>query len=192
MTAAHDYAHENADRFREELFDLLRIRSISTDETCRDEVRRAAEWIREDMLRIGLTRAEVMETGGHPAVYGEWLGAPEGAPTVLVYGHHDVQPAGLEFRAATRRNDNRLDRLHLHHVSFAHHRLVDFDGLGKVKAGCDEGIIFAATVLNNHVGSPVPGLHGRGPYPGILNGDPVSNSCAGTQKQQQASAYQTQ
>ena len=96
MTAAHDHARQNADRYREQLFELLRIRSISTDDACREEVRRAARWVAADLARIGISTAEVMETGGHPVVYGEWLGAPEGAPTVLVYGHYDVQPAAME------------------------------------------------------------------------------------------------
>ena len=96
MTSAFDFARDNRERFVSELFDLLRIPSVSTDPAYRDDVRRAAEWVAADMLRIGLTSAEVHETGGHPVVVGEWSGAPDGAPTVLVYGHYDVQPAVME------------------------------------------------------------------------------------------------
>jgi acetylornithine deacetylase/succinyl-diaminopimelate desuccinylase-like protein len=76
--------------YLEELKDYLRIPSISTDPDYRAEVRRAAEFLRGKMAEGGLT-AELIETAGHPLVYGEWLGA-SGAPTVLFYGHYDVQP----------------------------------------------------------------------------------------------------
>ncbi len=73
-----------------ELKDYLRIPSISTDPQYSGDVRRAAEFLRGKMAAAGLA-AEVIETAGHPLVYGEWLGAP-GAPTLLFYGHYDVQP----------------------------------------------------------------------------------------------------
>jgi len=87
---ALDYAHQNRDRFVEELKELLSIPSISTLPERAEDCRRAAEWLREHLDHIGL-EAEVIEGDGHPLVYGEWLEAP-GAPTVLVYGHYDVQP----------------------------------------------------------------------------------------------------
>lgn len=93
---AHDYAKTNADRFRQQLFDLLRIPSISTDPERKADVQRAAAWVADNLRRIGFSRVGVMPTDGHPVVYGEWLGAGENAPTVLVYGHYDVQPAELE------------------------------------------------------------------------------------------------
>lgn len=86
------YLEANQPRFREELLDLLRIPSVSTDPEMAGEVRRAAEWVAARLRRAGMTDVRLLETGGHPAVYGEWLGAP-GRPTVLVYGHFDVQPA---------------------------------------------------------------------------------------------------
>jgi acetylornithine deacetylase/succinyl-diaminopimelate desuccinylase-like protein len=95
MTAAHEYARNHAGRFRSELHDLLRIPSISTLPEHAGEVRRAAKWLRDNLLRIGFKTAEVINTEGHPIVYGEWLEAGETAPTVLVYGHYDVQPAEL-------------------------------------------------------------------------------------------------
>ncbi|HTQ79999.1 MAG TPA: dipeptidase [Thermoanaerobaculia bacterium] len=76
--------------YLEELKEYLRIPSISTDPHYQADVRRAAEFLRGKMVAAGLT-AEILETAGHPLVYGEWLGAP-GAPTVLFYGHYDVQP----------------------------------------------------------------------------------------------------
>jgi len=76
--------------YLEELKDYLRIPSISTDPDYKAEVRRAALFLRGKMAQGGLT-AELVETAGHPLVYGEWLGAP-GAATVLFYGHYDVQP----------------------------------------------------------------------------------------------------
>ncbi len=85
------YARNNHERFLEELIELLRIPSISTLPEHRDDIHRAARWLAEDMTRVGLQRVKVYPTGGHPVVYGEWMGA-EGAPTVLIYGHYDVQP----------------------------------------------------------------------------------------------------
>jgi acetylornithine deacetylase/succinyl-diaminopimelate desuccinylase-like protein len=71
--------------------DLLRIPSISALPEHAADCRRAAEWLVEALSRAGVEHAEVAETGGHPVVYADWLHAP-GAPTVLVYGHYDVQP----------------------------------------------------------------------------------------------------
>jgi acetylornithine deacetylase/succinyl-diaminopimelate desuccinylase-like protein len=85
------YISANYPRFRDELFDFLRIPSISARSEHNDDCRRAATWFAEKARAIGLS-TEVLETGGHPVVVAEWRGAPEGAATVLVYGHYDVQP----------------------------------------------------------------------------------------------------
>src|ERR1700722_11547833 len=85
------YARANRERFLSELNDLIAIPSISADPQSRGDVRRCAEALVERMRTIGLARAEVLETGGNPIAYGEWLGAP-GKPTILIYGHYDVQP----------------------------------------------------------------------------------------------------
>lgn len=77
--------------YLEELKDFIRIPSISTDPQYAGEVRRAADFLVGKLQAAGLT-AERIETAGHPLVYAEWLGAP-GKPTVLFYGHYDVQPA---------------------------------------------------------------------------------------------------
>lgn len=93
---ALSYARANASRFEAALIDLLRIPSISTLPEHVEDVERAAAWLIDEMQRIGLTRAEIFQKPGClPLVYGEWLGAGENAPTVLVYCHYDVQPARL-------------------------------------------------------------------------------------------------
>jgi acetylornithine deacetylase/succinyl-diaminopimelate desuccinylase-like protein len=78
-------------RHEEELKDFIRIPSVSAKTEHRSDVRRAAEWVAGRMLAAGLETAEIVSTPGHPIVVGEWRGSP-GAPTLLVYGHYDVQP----------------------------------------------------------------------------------------------------
>jgi acetylornithine deacetylase/succinyl-diaminopimelate desuccinylase-like protein len=86
-----DSINVNRDRYIEELKQYLAIPSISALPQHAGDVRRCAEWTADEMRRIGLQTVRVEETPGHPAVYGEWLGA-ENAPTILLYGHYDVQP----------------------------------------------------------------------------------------------------
>jgi acetylornithine deacetylase/succinyl-diaminopimelate desuccinylase-like protein len=78
-------------RIHDELHDFLRIPSVSARTEHAGDVRRAAEWVSAQCLAIGLTSSEVIETDGHPIVLAEWRKAP-GKPTVLIYGHYDVQP----------------------------------------------------------------------------------------------------
>jgi len=85
------YLQEQAERFVSELQTLLRIPSVSADPAYRADVHRAAEFVRDQLAVAGL-KAELVETEGNPIVYGEWCEAP-GAPTAIVYGHYDVQPA---------------------------------------------------------------------------------------------------
>src|SRR5574341_266505 len=92
LQQALEHAHGQQDRYLQELFDLLRIPSISTLPENKPDIRRAAEWLQHEMHRAGLQNTQVMATHGNPVVYGEWLGGGDGAPTVLVYGHYDVQP----------------------------------------------------------------------------------------------------
>lgn len=80
-----------AEQRRASYIDFLRIPSISALSEHAADCRRAAEWVAAELQRIGVEHVEVSETGGHPVVYGDWLHA-EGAPTVIVYGHYDVQP----------------------------------------------------------------------------------------------------
>jgi len=91
MTFIKSYIDNNKDRFLEELFDLIRIPSVSADPAFEADVRKTAEFVRESLEKAGADRAEVMETGGHPMVYAEKIISPS-LPTVLVYGHYDVQP----------------------------------------------------------------------------------------------------
>jgi acetylornithine deacetylase/succinyl-diaminopimelate desuccinylase-like protein len=86
------YLDTHRERFLEELFDLLRIPSISADSRFAGDVRRAAEFIREKLIAAGCDMAQIEETPGHPIVYGEKIIDPS-LPTVLVYGHYDVQPS---------------------------------------------------------------------------------------------------
>jgi acetylornithine deacetylase/succinyl-diaminopimelate desuccinylase-like protein len=89
--AALAYADEHRDAFLEDLKALLRIPSISTLPEHAKDVQRAAQFVADQLSAIGLKKVKVIKTAGHPLVYGEWLDAPE-KPTVLVYGHYDVQP----------------------------------------------------------------------------------------------------
>ena len=96
MTAVPDdldaYLTEHDARIQRELFDFLRIPSVSARSEHDVDTARAAEWTAASLRAAGL-EATVHATAGHPVVVGEWRGAPAGAPTVLVYGHYDVQPA---------------------------------------------------------------------------------------------------
>jgi len=85
------YARENHARFLEELKSLLRIPSISTLPEHAGDCRKAAETLAGEFKRIGMENVRLIETNGHPMVYADWLHA-KGKPTVLVYGHYDVQP----------------------------------------------------------------------------------------------------
>jgi len=86
-----DFINLHRDRYVDELKAYLAIPSISALPAHAGDVRRAAEWTGEELRRIGMQQVELIETPGHPVVYAEWLGA-EGAPTILFYGHYDVQP----------------------------------------------------------------------------------------------------
>jgi acetylornithine deacetylase/succinyl-diaminopimelate desuccinylase-like protein len=90
-SSAVSYAKENQQRFLGELKDLLRIPSISTSPEHKDDVRRAAEFVANNLRDIGMENVEVIATKGHPLIYADWLHAP-GKPTVLCYAHYDVQP----------------------------------------------------------------------------------------------------
>jgi len=97
VEAAVEFAKNNGNRFVEELTALLRIPSISTDPERTADVRKAAQFVADELTRIGMQNVHLIETttpthAGHPLVYADWLNAP-GKPTVLCYGHYDVQPA---------------------------------------------------------------------------------------------------
>ncbi len=89
--AIDTYIDENRERFFSELEAFLRIPSISTDPEHQADVAKAAGFVAESLTQAGLENVEVIRTAGHPLVYADWLHAP-GKPTVLCYGHYDVQP----------------------------------------------------------------------------------------------------
>jgi acetylornithine deacetylase/succinyl-diaminopimelate desuccinylase-like protein len=86
-----NYIATHTERFRNELFDFLRIPSVSARSEHREDVARAAEWLHAELVRIGLD-STIHPTAGHPIVLAEWRGAGPDARTILVYGHYDVQP----------------------------------------------------------------------------------------------------
>src|SRR6478609_5308738 len=85
------YIDSNKDRFLSELFEILRIPSISADSKYKPDVRKAAEYVKEKLIAAGADNVSLIETKGHPIVFGEKIIDPK-KPTVLVYGHYDVQP----------------------------------------------------------------------------------------------------
>jgi acetylornithine deacetylase/succinyl-diaminopimelate desuccinylase-like protein len=90
-SSAISFAKENEKRFLEELKQLLRIPSISTLPEHRSDIDKAAGFVSDELKRIGIEHVEIIQTEGHPLVYGDWLNA-KGKPTVLIYAHYDVQP----------------------------------------------------------------------------------------------------
>src|SRR6202158_5978305 len=97
MPTPEEFLDETREQGLRELEDFLRIPSISSQPEHADDVRRAAGHLAEQYQRIGLQNAEVIDTAGQPVVYADWLKAP-GKPTVLLYGHYDVQPRSEERR----------------------------------------------------------------------------------------------
>jgi acetylornithine deacetylase/succinyl-diaminopimelate desuccinylase-like protein len=90
IPAVDKFLQTEAERFVAELQELLRIPSVSAQPVHQPDMLKAAEFVRRQCEQAGLS-AEIVATAGHPIVYAEWTKAP-GAPTVLVYGHYDVQP----------------------------------------------------------------------------------------------------
>ncbi|HIF14383.1 MAG TPA: M20/M25/M40 family metallo-hydrolase [Bacteroidetes bacterium] len=88
----NDYLESNKDRFLNELLDLLKIPSVSADSKFSDDVFEAAEYLKNKLIEAGADNVEICPTAGYPIVYGEKIIDPN-LPTVLVYGHYDVQPA---------------------------------------------------------------------------------------------------
>ncbi len=86
------YLQEQQLRYQEELLQFLSIPSVSALPEHADDVQRAAHWVADRLTAAGLENVQVLPTGGHPVVYGQWLHAPE-KPTVMIYGHFDTQPA---------------------------------------------------------------------------------------------------
>lgn len=91
MESVINYIKANMGVYIDELMEFIRIPSISTLESHKHEMQRCAEFVGAKLKSAGMSCVEIFQTDGHPIVYGEWLGAP-GKPTVLIYGHYDVQP----------------------------------------------------------------------------------------------------
>ena len=91
MSAVSAYLQANRERILAELVEFVSIPSVSTDPAYAEGVQQAAAWVADKLNAAGPLNARVIPTAGHPLVYGEWLGRP-GAPTIIVYGHYDVQP----------------------------------------------------------------------------------------------------
>lgn len=87
-----EYVRNHREKFLSELKEFLSIPSVSTQPEHASDIQRAAAWLRDQLLAAGFPTAKVLPTQGHPIVYAEWLAAGPQAPTVLVYGHYDVQP----------------------------------------------------------------------------------------------------
>ncbi len=96
MPDALTIARNSHDLALQQLKELARIPSVGTDPAHREDTLRAARWLADEMRAIGLQQVDILPTGGNPVVYGEWPGAGDEAPTVLLYAHYDVQPASLE------------------------------------------------------------------------------------------------
>jgi acetylornithine deacetylase/succinyl-diaminopimelate desuccinylase-like protein len=92
VDAALAYAQEHRQRNLDSLLELLRFPSVSMEPEHEPDMKRAADWLAAYLQQMGLSRVETPATEGYPVVYGEWLGAGEDAPTLLAYGHYDVQP----------------------------------------------------------------------------------------------------
>jgi acetylornithine deacetylase/succinyl-diaminopimelate desuccinylase-like protein len=95
MSSWQQYLNDNQQRFVDEMLEFFRIPSVSSLPQHAADVQAAAEWVARRMEAAGIENVEIMPTGGHPVVYGDWLHAP-GKPTILIYGHFDTQPTDPE------------------------------------------------------------------------------------------------
>lgn len=91
-----DHIRENREVYEKELQEFVRIPSVSADPAFKEDVRKAADWLADRLTRAGMKGVELVETSGHPAVIAEWMHAGKDAPTLVVYGHLDVQPADAD------------------------------------------------------------------------------------------------
>ena len=87
------YIEQNQNRFIDELKTFISIPSVSASDEHFQDVVKAGEWVSSKLQSIGISNARLMKTDTHPVVYGDWLHAGDDKPTVLIYGHFDVQPA---------------------------------------------------------------------------------------------------
>ena len=87
-----NYIEQEKDRYLNELIDFLKIPSISSSPEHTGEVKKCAEWTASKIKEIGIDDVRIIPTAGHPIVFAQWMGAGPDAPTILIYGHYDVQP----------------------------------------------------------------------------------------------------
>ena len=92
MKEVINYIENNKENFVNELIEFLRIPSISNNPENKHDMVKCAEWVRDNMKKAGLENIKIFNTDGHPVVYGDWLNAGIDKPTILIYGHYDVQP----------------------------------------------------------------------------------------------------
>ena len=92
MESVISYLNKNFEAYIDELKEYLKIPSISANDSGEKEMINCAEFVSQKLKDAGMTKVDIFPTKGHPIVYGEWTGQP-GQPTVLIYGHYDVQPA---------------------------------------------------------------------------------------------------
>ncbi|NEA48865.1 M20 family dipeptidase, partial [Streptomyces sp. SID10815] len=95
-SAVRTYIEQHRSAFLDDLAEWLRIPSVSAQPDHAPDVQRSADWLAAKLLETGFPTVEVWPTPGAPAVFAHWPAEDPGAPTVLVYGHHDVQPAARE------------------------------------------------------------------------------------------------
>ena len=93
LEAALAYGREHRQQFVDDLKALVSIPSVSTDPAAASDMQRAAEWVAAKLRELGMEQVQILPTSGHPVVYGQNLSAGASKPTILVYGHYDVQPA---------------------------------------------------------------------------------------------------
>jgi acetylornithine deacetylase/succinyl-diaminopimelate desuccinylase-like protein len=93
LSAALTYLHQHREQFLDELKAFVRIPSVSTDTSAKPDMQRAADWVAAQLHNLGMHNVQIMPTAGQSVVYGENLSAGSDKPTVLIYGHYDVQPA---------------------------------------------------------------------------------------------------
>lgn len=92
MEKIWNYIDSNKQKFTDELVELLKIPSISSDPEYNEHTAKCADWVVNKIKELGFDNVQALKTPGHPIVYGDWLHAGADAPTVLIYGHYDVQP----------------------------------------------------------------------------------------------------
>jgi acetylornithine deacetylase/succinyl-diaminopimelate desuccinylase-like protein len=93
LETALAHARSQQDAYLQQFMDLLRIPSVSTLPEHAPDIERVAQWLADHLSGLGLENVQILRTPGNPVVYGDWLGAGPAAPTLVIYGHYDVQPA---------------------------------------------------------------------------------------------------